>query len=167
MKIRVSLGNIDEAIRQVEEYEKSLKEKIQKLVERLVNEGVEIAKVKIVSMGAFEGGELLASMQGLMYKEGNKAFVIADCKHAAFVEFGTGVVGKGKQHPNIPVSPDMPYPWVYDSNEHGENGWYYYDKKQGRYRFTKGMPSRPFMYETAEDLRSNLAEYAKEVFKSD
>ncbi len=161
MKISVSLGNIDEAIRRIEEYEKSLPDKCRKLIQRLTDEGVSIARAKIVSMGAFEDGELLESMQGLLYKEGNKGMIVADCKHAAFVEFGTGVVGKGKQHPDIPV------PWTYDSNEHGEDGWYYYDKEQGRYRFTKGMPSRPFMYETAAELRNKLTEYAKEVFKSD
>lgn len=161
MKIKVSLGNVDEAIRQVEEYEKSLKEKIQKLLQLLADEGVDIARAKIISMGAYEDGDLLASMQGLIYKEGDKAFIIVDCKHAAFVEFGTGVVGSNKPHPDIPVA------WTYDSNSHGEDGWYYYDEDQGRYRFTKGMPSRPFMYETAEELRSRLAEYAKEVFKSD
>lgn len=161
MKIKVSLSNIDEAIRLVEEYEKSLEEKIQKLLQLLADEGAEIARAKIISIGAYEDGDLLASLQGLMYKEGNKAFVIADCKHAAFVEFGTGVVGANKPHPDIPV------PWAYDSNSHGEDGWYYYDEDQGRYRFTKGMPSRPFMYETAEELRSRLTEYAKEVFKSD
>ncbi len=161
MKISVSLGNIDEAIRQLEEYEKSLPEKCRRLVERLTEEGVLIAKEKIVSMAAFEDGDLLSSMQGFMYKEGNKGLIIAGCKHAAFVEFGTGVIGKGKQHPDIPV------PWTYDGNGHGEDGWYYYDEGQGRYRFTKGMPSRPFMYETAKELRDRLTEYAREVFKSD
>lgn len=165
MKIKVSIGNIDEAIRQIEEYEKSLNEKCRKLVQRLVDEGVLVAKAKLISLGAFESGELVSSMQGFMYKEGNKGLIIADCKHAAFVEFGTGVVGSNKPHPDIPE--DMPVTWIYDSNEHGEDGWYYYDEQQGRYRFTKGMPSRPFMYETAADLRDKLTEYAKEVFKSD
>lgn len=161
MKITVSLGNIDEAIRQVEEYEKSLAEKVRRLIQKLADEGAEIARAKIISMGAVETGDLAASVNGFMYKEGNKALIIADSKTAAFVEFGTGVRGSNKPHPDMPVT------WIYDSNGHGEDGWYYYDEDQGRYRFTKGMPSRPFMYETAAELRNKLTEYAKEVFKSD
>ena len=43
-------------------------------------------------------------------------------------------------------------------------GWWYYDEKQGRKRWTKGMPSRPFMYETARDLERKVVEIAREVF---
>lgn len=155
-KITVSLGNIDDAIRQIEEYEKKVQEKIKEFLTRLLEDGANIAKAKIVELKAIESSELQGSLQYTLYKEGNKGIIFTDCSHACFVEFGTGVRGSASPHPTMP--------WAYDSNGHGEDGWYYYDTKQGRVRFTQGMPSRPFMYETARELEQKAVEIAREVF---
>ena len=155
-KITVSLGNIDDAIRQIEEYEKKVQEKIKEFLTRLLEDGANIAKAKIIELKAVESSELQDSFQYTLYKEGNKGIIFTDCSHACFVEFGTGVRGSASPHPTLP--------WAYDSNGHGEDGWYYYDTKQGRVRFTQGMPSRPFMYETARELEQKAVEIAREVF---
>lgn len=155
-KITVSLGNIDDAIRQIEEYEKKVQEKIKEFLTRLLEDGANIAKAKIIELKAVESSELQDSLQYTLYKEGNKGIIFTDCSHACFVEFGTGVRGSVSPHPTMP--------WAYDSNGHGEDGWYYYDTKQGRVRFTQGMPSRPFMYETARELEQKAVEIAREVF---
>ncbi|MBE7091736.1 MAG: HK97 gp10 family phage protein [Clostridiales bacterium] len=155
-KITVSLGNIDDAIRQIEEYEKKVQEKIKEFLTRLLEDGANIAKAKIIELKAVESSELQDSFQYTLYKEGNKGIIFTDCSHACFVEFGTGVRGSASPHPTMP--------WAYDSNGHGEDGWYYYDTKQGRVRFTQGMPSRPFMYETARELEQKAVEIAREVF---
>ncbi|MBO5090143.1 MAG: HK97 gp10 family phage protein [Clostridia bacterium] len=155
-KITVSLGNIDDAIRQIEEYEKKVQEKIKEFLTRLLEDGANIAKAKIMELDAIESSELQDSLQYTLYKEGNKGIIFTDCSHACFVEFGTGVRGSASPHPTMP--------WAYDSNGHGEDGWYYYDTKQGRVRFTQGMPSRPFMYETARELEQKAVEIAREVF---
>lgn len=75
--------------------------------------------------------------------------------YAMFVEYGTGVVGADNPHPNPARSG-----WVYDINSHGEEGWWYqtvegdpnptkYITSTGEWlAWTKGMPSRPFMYMT-------------------
>lgn len=155
-KITVSLGNIDDAIRQIEEYEKKVQEKIKEFLTRLLEDGADIAKAKIMELDAIESNELQESLKYTLYKEGNKGIIFTDCSHACFVEFGTGVRGSASPHPTLP--------WAYDSNGHGEDGWYYYDTKQGRIRFTQGMPSRPFMYETARELEQKAVEIAREVF---
>ena len=75
--------------------------------------------------------------------------------YATFVEYGTGIVGADSPHPQPSRNG-----WVYDINEHGEEGWWYpsresdpnptkYLSKSGQWMaWTKGMPSRPFMYMT-------------------
>ena len=47
-------------------------------------------------------------------------------------------------------------------NNHGEKGWFYF--RDGEWHWTKGMPSRPFMYETSIELAEKIVEVAKEVF---
>lgn len=155
-KITVSLGNIGDAISQIEEYEKKVQQNIKDFMTKLLEDGVEIAKAKIMELGAIDSGELQGSLAYTLYKEGNQGIIFTDCLHAAYVEFGTGIRGSASPHPTLP--------WEYDVNGHGEDGWYYYDAEQGRVRFTKGMPSRPFMYETSKDLERRAVEIAREVF---
>lgn len=152
------MGNVNEAVKELEKYKKSLKGKVNEFLKAMIEYGVEISKAKIIELGAVDDGELLNSLSGKLYKEGNKGIIFTDCLHACFVEFGTGVQGAVSPHPN-PIDT-----WEYDTNGHGEDGWYYYDEKQGRIRFTKGMPSRPFMYETAKELEQRAVEIAREVF---
>ena len=155
-KIVVSLGNVEEAIRQLEEYEKKVEQNIKDFLKKLLEDGVEIAKATIVELDAVESTELYNSMKYTLYKEGNKGIIFTDSIHACYVEFGTGVMGAATPHPTNP--------WDYDSNGHGVDGWYYFDEKQGRIRYTQGMPSRPFMYSTAKELERRAVKTAREVF---
>lgn len=157
MNIRITLDeqSINEAIKQVKLYRKDLEAKVGLLVKRLVDEGVAIAKMEVLQLGAFDKGELLSSLDGMMYSDGKSGIIFTGCDHAAYVEFGTGVVGQQSPHPTMP--------WQYDVNGHGQAGWHYYD--EGRMRWTKGMPSRPYMYLTASALAKEMVRIAREVFK--
>ncbi len=42
-------------------------------------------------------------------------FVACECGYAVYVEFGTGVKGKGSPHPDVAI-----LGWKYDVNNHGE-----------------------------------------------
>lgn len=91
---------------------------------------------------------------------------VGDC--AMFVEFGTGP--KGEENPYIGDSMGWKYNTGDNIKEYAINGvtvtgWFYPDGSGG-YRFTSGMPSRPFMYETAMELRYNKMEkIIREVFR--
>ena len=47
--------------------------------------------------------------------------------------------------------------------EPGQYGWFY-QGDDGKWYFTQGMPSRPFMYETSIELMQLVVRTAKEVF---
>ena len=51
--------------------------------------------------------------------------------------------------------------------DHIEKGWFYF--KNGKWHWTKGMPSRPFMYNTASALRNTetITRIARRVFGED
>ena len=157
-KIKVKLGDIDKAIAELEKYEKQVQRNIEDFLKKLLESGVDIAKAQLVSLNAIESGEVFNSLSYTLYKEGKNGVIFADNKHACRVEFGDGIRGAEAPHPNIPVS------WAYDSKGHGEDGWYYFDEKQGRIRYTQGMPSRPFMYNTARELEKKAVAIAREVF---
>lgn len=94
--------------------------------------------------------------------------IVSDSEHTAFVEFGTGQMGQEGSYP-------YPFPegiaWEYNTGKtifqisDGQYGWFY-RALDGTLKFTQGMSSRPFMYETALDLNDIkiIKKVAKEVF---
>lgn len=156
----MSNKSIQNAVKEVENYAYSLTDKCNEFAKKLAQIGVQTAKMKVAQYDAVYTGELLSSInyeQGVVIKKGATWIVYTGCPWAKFVEFGTGIVGKMKPHKNKGI-----VGWEYDVNEHGEAGWWYY--RDGKRHWTKGLPSRPFMYETSIELAEKIAEVAKEVF---
>lgn len=162
---RLSAKGFRKLAKQVREYRLSLTDKCEEFAYRLAEEGVAIAQMKILSFDAVLTGELLNSMNlraGDIYSNGAIYYIYTDCDWAKFVEFGTGIVGSESPHPDTSIAG-----WKYDVNKHGEKGWFYF--ADGEWHWTKGMPSRPFMFETANELSdmSIIAHIAREVFGDD
>lgn len=167
--ITLSQKSIQDAIRQIKAYQNDLKYKCQLLAEKLAEKGVEIAQSYIDSLDATFTYELNSSIHAEYkgnVKGGGIWAVVAGTDHAMFVEFGTGIVGKRSPYPGkLPEGID----WQYASGKtirqlaDGRYGWFYQDDN-GEWWFTEGMPSRPFMYYTAQELEKIVTETAKEVF---
>ena len=166
-KITVSIGDIDDAIKQFEEYEKKVQQNIKDFLKKLLEDGVQIAKAKVASLNAVETGDLLNSLDKYIYIDGKLGVIFTGSEYACFVEFGTGVAkngGVGKSSHPKGEELGMTIGTYGEKKGANPNGWWYFDEKQGRKRWTKGMPSRPFMYETAKELESKVIEIAREVF---
>ena len=159
--IRTSLNSkdISKAIKELESYKKELKIKINMLMETIVSTGIQVAKVQVVELGAKYSGELESSISGAYDSQNHTGVIYAGAWYAVYVEFGTGVVGKGSPHPTPEVAN-----WKYDVNEHGEMGWVFLDERDGTYHWTQGFQSRPFMYNTVRSLEKLIPQIAKEVF---
>ena len=162
-------GSIKNAIKELKKHRKTLEKNTRLLVQRLTDMGAELVKVKIVNMGAYYSGELLSGASGYYSPTLNAGFVKVTSDHVAFVEFGTGVVGQNNSHKNGEYLALAS--WSYASGtkifttKDGKIGWIY-PTDDGGFRFTEGMKSRPFMYETALDLQREFPRIAKEVFRT-
>lgn len=168
--IKVSLSGLNQFKRDLQKYKTNvLERKAELLARRLAEKGVEIAKSNITTLDAIFTGELLSSMRtenGGGAKGTAIFYVVADSRHAAYVEFGTGQLGLEGGYP-------YPFPegvdWQYNTGKTifeispGQYGWFYQDAN-GNWYFTQGMPSRPFMYETSLELMQLVVKTAKEVF---
>lgn len=153
INVRLSTSSIDKAIKQIEEYRRKVEDLPDNVVKTLTEDGVDFAQEIALGYDAYDSGELVNGIVA-EYRE-DKGYVHSTAPHSAFVEMGTGVVGKNNPNPNDT------YPgWVYDVNEHGEAGWKYIGK-DGKWHWTKGMPSRPFMYDTAQTLKSEVADVVR------
>lgn len=169
-KSNLSVKGIEQLKKDLLNYKNNiLQNKVNLLARRLAEKGVGIAKSNITTLDAIFTGELLNSIQ---VKKGGGAkgtaifYVVADSRHAAYVEFGTGQLGLEGGYP-------YPFPegvdWQYNTGKTifeispGQYGWFY-PSDDGQWYFTQGMPSRPFMYETSLELMQLVVKTAKEVF---
>lgn len=142
-------------------YEKNLPNKLERFINELCEQGVEIMKQNITTYGAIQFGDLFDHCDYAVYQKGKRAVIFNDSDHCAFVEFGTGVVGGYNPHPNLPV------PWAYGSGatiDEETGTWYFVNKSTGVSGYTQGMPARPYMWNTSKELRNKLTQIAKEVF---
>lgn len=159
----LSQSSIQDLKKQLQQYSDSLEYKARLLAERLSERGVEIARLQVASLDAIFTGELISSIHSeyvASVKGGAVFAVVADSSHAIYVEMGTGIVGAENPYPGK-------LPAVYAQGKtirqlaDGRYGWFY--QLDGRWYFTEGMPSRPFMYNTTMELMNIVVSTAKEV----
>lgn len=167
IKVKLDPKSIEKAIKELNQYKKDIENKTRLLVQRLTDLGANVVRVKIVEMGAYYSGELFSGVSGYFSPLLNAGFVKVTNDHVAFVEFGTGVVGQSSPHINGEYLSKAAWqyatgPKIFTTKD-GRVGWIY-PTDDGGFRFTEGMESRPFMYETALELQREFPRIAKEVF---
>ena len=165
----LSVASVENAIKELRAYQKDLNKKVDMLAKRLADEGVEVAKVQLLTgydKPAYFTGELLNSMKTV--NVGNAVYLVqTDSEHAAYVEFGTGHIGEKRPYP-YPLPEGVSWDYVVGDQivanlAKGIYGWFY-KAKDGQTYFTPGMESRPFMHDTFIDLLNKVDRIAKEVF---
>ena len=157
--------SIDKAIKEVEDLKNVLGLALSRLAEKLTEDGQQIARIVIASLGAVDTGNLLEnSIAGHYGPDSHTGVIYSDAPYAMYVEFGTGFVGENSEH--HPMHGKVG--WEHDIHAHGPGGWWYesdngwWTPKTGpkagkKLAWTAGMPARPFMYETLLELE-NIAE---------
>jgi len=172
VKISMTLNpeSIDKAIKQLEDYRDSLQSKARELCERLASAGYLIAETGFVS--AIYDGTNDVSVE--LLNEDNKLVIKASGETVMFIEFGTGVTFQ-TYHPKrdeMGIGDVGTYGhglgklnggWRY-KGEKGTNGED--DPKHEGYVHTYGNPANMPMYNASKDIRSQVLQIAREVFKT-
>lgn len=161
IKVRLDPHGIANAVAELNEYKADLERRVRFLIETLTDHGADIARAKVVEMDAVYSGELLGSINSYLFSFGGKpvGFIRVNAEYGMFVEFGTGIVGK--TNPYHPAH--SAFGWEHDIHDHGNAGWFY-PGDDGKAHWTKGQPSRPFLYETAMQLKQEFPKIVKAVF---
>lgn len=154
IKMSLSVKSINNAIKELQEYKSDINHKAQKIVSELTDLGLTIAKSKVIEMNINDTGHLLNSISGYYSPTLNAGFITVNCEYAVFVEFGTGTRGVKSSYPGDAMA-QAGYKYLggthYITTKDGRIGWFY-PADDGTWRFTEGLPSRPFMYETGIEL---------------
>lgn len=174
MKIKVSLGDIESAIKAVDEFENSLKRKTKMFLERLAEIGIENAKISFKA--ARYDGDNDVVVNNAVWINDNKLAFSATGSSLLFIEFGAGVHFSSQSHPQ---AAEMGFyrggyghglgrldSWRYEGNPGSHGEVITTGKHKGEIK-THGNPANRCMYEAGKEIRKHIAEIAKEVFSGD
>lgn len=167
LSVPLSADGLNRAADWLENYAKrTLPKNAAALVSRMTGQGEQWA---INFMGHIDTGNTLASIVGI--RNGNKGVIVAGGA-AIWIEFGTGVAknGEGYNHPKAQELGMAAHGTYGLGRGASYNGWYYPDP-EGKYVYngqtwshTFGIPASRFMYNTAQALRREYPNMAKEIF---
>lgn len=144
----LSPQSVEEAKKQLESLNSKVDSTLASVISQLTQEGCDYMK----SVVKRSTGELSDSISSTFDESTCTGRISVGSDYAIFVEYGTGIKGATSPHPN--PAPD----WVYDSNNHGAAGWWYFDKKAQKLRWTQGQPANAFVYKTAQYLKQRAKE---------
>lgn len=165
IKMKLDPQSIAEAIEEIERYKADLERRVRLLLKRLTDEGVQIAKAKVVEHGIIHDAELTNSINGYVSVALGAGFIRVNDEHAVFFEFGTGPKGASNPHPLGGKYKSEGWFTKADGKPMDElYGWKPLGDDKNVYFFTEGQKAKPFMYETAQKLRDEFPRIVKEVF---
>lgn len=151
--VDLSEKGINRLVKQLDEYEKWMNRKVQELVDRLAEEGMQIAQVGF-DIAAYDG---VNDVKVTTEPRGEcVTAVIATGNATLFIEFGAGYL-MGYGHPE----PMEFGPGTYPGKGHWDDpdGWYFAHGQK-----SYGNPPAAAMYNAVKELEQNLERIAAEVF---
>lgn len=159
--------SIDNAIKAIEDYSKSLKDKTKELVKEAATNLEEYAAYELSQH--IWTGETIASLRKEFENNSMTARILVGGA-AIWLEFGTGVVANpvgvgGYAHPKAAEL------GMYGIGEYGHghgadpNGWWYKDET-GQSRHTYGIPATMFMYHSAMNARRDIPNLARRIYRT-
>lgn len=162
IKLSLSTESIENAIKELTAYRKSIPNKRDKLLEGLSRIGVQEASVRFTT-AMYDG---INDSSVTLESTHNGYAIVAAGTAVAFIEFGTGVYhNPGEPYPN--ARPDG----IVGIGEYGKGygkrkAWGFRDDT-GELVVTHGSPAAMPMWYASEEMRSEIRQIAKEVFEND
>ncbi len=155
---------IKNAINELEKYKRDLiNTRVKRLLQGFIDKGITIARQKIVNFQIIHDNELSSSINGFI--TGNVGFIRVDDKNAVFFEFGTGPRGAASPHPmGASYKGEGWYTRADGKSMDTLYGWQPLGSDGDTYFYTEGQAAKPFMYQTALELKARFKEMITEVF---
>ena len=172
IKGELSVKGINKMRKELKKYKESFEYKCKLYIERLLEEGVEVAQARI---GESPLGKYVVLSTDITEDEaGTKGILIAtgevkySDEYAPFstilaIEFGAGIYHNKKPNPN---ADKLGYGvGTFPGQIHAfEDGWYYWDEKEQEWRYTHGVKATMPMYNAEIEMEKEVRKLAKEIF---
>lgn len=168
--IRLSLRNIDRAVREIEDYADSLENRMRELLDRLARVGIDRATMQF-KRAAYDGKNDVTVDSEPQWLDDNRLVISASGSSILFIEFGTGI--RNDTHP-LAEQLNIPPHGTYGKGQGMKESWVYYgtgaDAKAGGIEVrdgvirTRGNHAQRSMYIASREMRERVREIAREVF---
>lgn len=156
IELDLSVGGIDRAMKELTRLKSSLEDKVEGKTKKLVEEGKTILDEKIQMINNYDGNEKGTTYGTAVANMGNIEW---KGDQIAYLEFGTGIVGRQNPYPS-----STPVPWEYAnstySRRHTDGHWSYKNANDELVR-TYGIPAYAPMLKTSEELKKKIPEIYK------
>lgn len=160
-----SVSSMEAAIKELEEYQDELMDKIQQFLDALVQEGIQVASAKL---GSTQGDWEDAYVDGI-YVTDTKAIILLGGKDCLFVEFGAGIYyNNGNAHPKAHEFGYGvgTYPSKHPPNRAINPGYWWYKGNDDAIHLSIGTEASMPLFTGAEHMRSIVGAKAREIFRS-
>lgn len=159
----LSVAGIDAVIRELESFRDRLNDASERVVRELAHDAENDMSARLSSV-ADPDGNVDARVQSNV--SGNEATVSLTGSQAAFLEFGTGVVGRTSPHEMAGR-----VGWNYASGakirsfKNGRIGWVYFDQSRRHYRVTSGIAAQNIVIGASATTRTMIARRIREALR--
>lgn len=167
----IKVIGVDSLVNKLKGYQTELAKKQHRLLEELSKIGVDVASVKFQT-AQYDGDNDVVVNRQPEWVGDNKLFLTATGKAITFIEFGTGV-HYAEQHPKAAELGAVR--GEYGQGKGSNDSWGYYgspgtngrvvkENDKGTVIVTHGNPPARAMYDSAKEMRNQIANKAREVF---
>ena len=174
IKGNLSVKGINKMRKELKKYKESFEYKCKLYIERLLEEGVEVAQAKI---GESPLGKYVVLSTDITEDEaGTKGILIAtgevkySDEYAPFstilaIEFGAGISYNPKENPS---ASELGFGvGTFPGQLHAfEDGWYFWDEEKQKLIYSKGVKATMPMYEAQKKIVEDYKKIAREVFNN-
>ena len=170
--LRVNTSELDYLISELSNYNPLEDDRV---IKALCQRGVELLKDEAANASyKFSPGDDIVSGMEFEIESNNRGVVYNRNPKMAFIEFGTGVVGRNSNQNPLAES----IGWVYDQNNHGEAGWWYPVKgkppdgqpswyKDGQwYAWTRGQEAKNIFYNALVRLQQEIPDIVRKALNT-
>lgn len=162
IKMTLSASSIDNAIKELQAFRKSINGKRDKLLEELARIGVQEASVRFTT-AMYDG---INDSAVTLESTADGYAIVAEGNAVAFIEFGSGVYhNPGEPYPN--ARPDGIVGIGEYGKGYGKRQAWGFEDDSGELVITHGNPAAMPMWYASEEMRSEIKRIVKEVFADD
>lgn len=166
IKMNLSVSSVENAIKQIEEYKRSLVLKTAQLLEELGKIGIRTINQRMSSIQGDSNPNHYAFVKMNSYGSYTRATIILQGRDILFIEFGSGIHYNGAvgSSPH-PKGQQMGYTiGSYGKGQGANDSWVYFNEEHGRFETSQGTKAAMPMYNAEVEIRKAIKSVAKKVF---
>lgn len=169
IKCKLDVDSIDNAIKEIQAYKKSITDKVEDLMNALLQDGLAESAQRLAST-AGDSHDAVTNKQIVLKTEDTVvATIFLEGPDALFIEFGAGIYyNNGNSHPKAAEFGYYigSYPSEHPPNRAINPGYWWYKGDDGGKHLSFGTQASMPIYYASESIRNNAVQRAIEIFRS-